>query len=206
MVITYFNNLNTPNIAGTHPSIGLALQLTIPPNKSTPPVVTDYLSDSTDAIYSGTQGSTSLLANGNFFVDYGEISVLKEYGPRGPNGNRVLWTARFGFNYLVQSYRGYKTQWHGFPTTHPSLAVEEDDSGCTLGYVSWNGATDVEEWVVYEGWTENRLSQVSRIGYKGFETQFSFDQPCVQVAAIVRGRSLARSNVMCTRRNLTRYG
>lgn len=199
--ISYFNNFNTPTISDTHPSIGLVLQFAIPPNKSTPPVVIDYLSDSNDAIYSGTQGSASLLANGNFLVAYGENPVLKEYGPGGTTCNRVFWTARFGSNDVVQSYRGYKAQWHGFPATRPSLAVEEDDSGCRLGYVSWNGATDVKEWVVYEGWTMNRLSRVGRIGYKGFGTRFSFGRPCAQVAALFRGRSQVRSNVVCVHRN-----
>ena len=171
--------------------------MTLPPNKSSPPVLIDYLSDPNDAIYSGTQGSCALLPNGGFLVGYGQIPIIEEFGPSRPQGD-LRWTARFGFDNLVQSYRAYKDEWHGFPTTSPDLAVEEDSSGCGTGYVSWNGATDVEEWVVYEGRTRDTLSLVNRIGYKGFETQFTVGQPCVQVAAVVHGRISARSSVVCT--------
>lgn len=191
---------------GTHPSNGLALQLTIPPNKSIPPVVVDYLIDPKDPIYADSQGSTSFLPNGDVFMGYGQISVLKEFRPSGPSGSNVLWTARFGLDNQVQSYRGFKTEWHGFPATDPDLVVEEDEKGSRAGYVSWNGATDVEEWVIYEGWAKDRISQVTRIGYKGFETQFPVHQPCVQIGAVVNGNISSLSSVVCTSFNETRQG
>lgn len=178
----------------------------MPPNKSSPPVVIDYLSDPNESIYSDSQGATTFLSNGDIFMGYGEITVLKEFGPSDPSGADVRWTARFGFDNLVQSYRGFKTEWQGFPITSPDLVVEEDGNGCRAGYVSWNGATNVREWVVYEGLAEDRLSQVSRIGYEGFETQFTVGQPCVQVAAIVNGELSTRSSVVCSFSNKTIHG
>ena len=178
-------------------------RLALPPNKSSPPVLLDVLADPHEELYSDSQGANSFLENGNFLLEYGQIPVLKEFGPRGTNGSAIRWTGRFGFDNLVQSYRGYKTEWQGFPTTTPSLAVEEDSNGCRAGFVSWNGATNVQEWVVYEGLTKDGLSQAGRVGYRGFETQFVVGQPCVQVAAIVSGKVSGRSGVVCTGYNDT---
>lgn len=192
---------------GTHPSNGLVLQLTLPPNKSNPPTVLDHLSDPDESIYSDSQGSTTLLANANIFVDYGEIAVMKEYGSGDPSGSDIRWTARFGLDNLVQSYRGFKTEWQGFPTTSPDFVVKEDSNGCRTGYVSWNGATNVDEWVVFDGSAKDELSQVGRIKYKGFETKFTVaDRRCLQVAAVVNGEISSRSSVVCTFSNETRQG
>lgn len=138
-------------------------------------------------------------------MDYGQIPVMKEYGPGDPSGGDVRWTGRFGVDNLVQSYRGFKTEWQGFPTTSPSLVLGEDGNGCRAGYVSWNGATNVDEWVIYEGKMEDNLSYAGRIGYKGFETQFIVQYPCVQVAAKVYGEISAKSSVVCTVVNQTRH-
>ncbi len=83
--------------------------------------------------------------------------------------------------------------------------VEEDGNGCRAARVSWNGATSVEGWVISEGGAKDRLSQVARIGYKSFETQFTVDQPCVQVGALVNGKVSRRSSVVCTSFNETRH-
>ena len=45
----------------------------------------------------------------------------------------------------MQSYRTYKFPWIGLPRTPPKIAVSDD--GQEL-YMSWNGATEVAEWVV----------------------------------------------------------
>ena len=95
---------------------------------------------------------------------------MKEFRSINSSSSNVRWTARFGLDNLVQSYRAYKAEWQGFPTTSPSLFLGENGNGCRAGYVSWNGATNVEEWVVYESRAKEDLSQVSRIGNKGFET------------------------------------
>lgn len=109
-------------------------------------------------------------------MDYGEIPVMKEFSSSNRTGSTVRWTGRFGLDNLVQSYRGIKVEWQGFPTTSPSLVVEEDGKGRLAGYVSWNGATNVEEWAIYEGWAHDKLSQVSRVGYQRFETEFTVDR------------------------------
>ena len=123
---------------------------------------------------------------------------MKEYRPIGPNSSNVSWTARFGLDNLVQSYRAYKTEWQGIPATSPNLFLGEDGNGCCAGFVSWNGATNVEEWVIYQGKQQDNLSYAGRVGYKGSETQFVVQYPCVQVAAKVNGETSARSSFVCS--------
>lgn len=106
----------------------------------------------------------------------------------------------------MQSYRGFKSVWRGFPTSKPDLAVGEDGDGCAVAYVSWNGATDVEGWVVFEGVDESRLRPVGRVGYRGFETEFAVGERCVQVAAVVDGGISTRSSVVCSFSNGTLHG
>ena len=228
MVISYFNNLHNGLYNGYDdediPSNGLALQLTIPPNKASPPVAVDYFADRKHPINSVSQGSNTILPNGNAFLGYGSIPVMKEFGPSDPSGRDVRWTARFGFYVFgsdgfgsdgfgsdgfgfdeVSSYRAIKAEWQGFPTTSPNLVVVDDENGCPTGFVSWNGATNVEEWVVGEGPTKYNFTQVRRIRYEGFETQFTLDPDhrCVQVAAKVKGK-VSVSNVECIA--FDRYG
>lgn len=140
---------------------------------------------------------------------YGQIPVLKEYGPADPDpatgNNAVRWTARFGPDISVETYRGFKAEWHGRPTGKPSLVVVPpaaagDEDGCATAYVSWNGATDVEAWAVSVGPTASALAKVGEVRYAGFETGFVVGGGgCVQVAAVVAGgvHDAACSDVVC---------
>ena len=132
---------------------------------------------------------------------YGQIAILKEYGPSNnkSSSSDVRYTAQFAAPNLVQSYRGFKHEWHATPTTDPDLVVEKsgNNSTCGKGYVSWNGATDVTAWAVYEGPTKNKLSFIGKVGYRGFETMFTVGGKCVQVRAVMGGTEGKRSGVVC---------
>ena len=123
---------------------------------------------------------------------------MREFGTSDPSGTDLRWSARFGPDNLVQSYRAYKQEWHGRPTTVPSLVVDFGHSvnECSIGYVSWNGATDVTAWAIFQGQSADRLTETRRVDYHGFETEFAVSRDCVQVAAIVDG-VLTGSNVVC---------
>lgn len=95
----------------------------------------------------------------------------------------------------MQSYRGFRQEWHATPKTQPRLVIDQDAGGRRAGFVSWNGATDVSDWVVFEGPAQDRLSRVGRIRYRGFETEFVVNQSYVQVAAVVHGKIGKKSNV-----------
>ena len=121
---------------------------------------------------------------------------MREFGPNDPSGNDLRWQARFGSDNLVQSYRVYKHKWNGKPKTAPNLVVDFDVGGCSTGYVSWNGATDVSVWTISEGRVGGPLVQTRKVEFKGFETKFPVSEVCVQVAAVVGGES-TKSNLVC---------
>ena len=136
-------------------------------------------------------------------MDYGQLPILKEYGPGSPSGKDVRWTAQFGGLNLIQSYRGFKSEWHATPSTKPNLVVisGHDKGQCGAGYVSWNGATDVQGWMVLEGPTKQHLSQAGVVPFRGFETSFTVGgQACVQVKAVGKGEKQipgGSSQVVC---------
>ncbi|KAF2234535.1 hypothetical protein EV356DRAFT_446480 [Viridothelium virens] len=201
--ISWFNNNNQAFDNGTNPTVGLELLLPLPPsNLSSASVQTiRHLVDAKDNLYVDSQGSyeVDLYGTGNGFITYGEIPVMKEFGP-DTSGADVRWTGRVGGDNLVQLYRGYKQIWHGNPTGKPSLVVEKNnatDCPAAYGYVSWNGATDVTAWAVYEGSSSGNLTKAGDVGFKGFETKFNVDADAryVQVAAVVNGTETTKSEV-----------
>ena len=196
ITISYFNNFNAGVGNVTHPSTLLELQLSLPPNNSSTPTVLRDLSDASDPLVSVSQGSHLILSNGNSFGGYGQIPVMREFGPNEPLGGDLRWSARFGPDNIVQSYRAFKQVWHGYPTTLPSLVVDFDGDGCGTAYASWNGATDVSAWAVFEGPDKDHLSGTGQVGQLGFETKFGVEGPCVQVAATVKGK-VTRSDAVC---------
>lgn len=208
IILSWFNNYNTMSDNGTNATNGLALHLTLPPDPSTPPTVIEHLEIASEPIFADSQGSYSypgdLPADSpNQFMDYGQIPIMREYGP-AVDGSHLRWEARFGVNSLVQSYRGFKYDWVGTPTTSPSLVVlrvgGDGTQACVTGYVSWNGATEVVGWDVYEGPSGASLQKVGQVGYKGFETAFNVAEvaQCVQVVPLIKdGSEGTRSEVVC---------
>jgi len=161
--------------------VGVALSLTLPPNPSQPPKLLTNLSDPVNPVATFAEGSYDILPNGNYFIGYGFQPHMKEFGPQSASGADVRWSAQFGFKNAAQSYRAYKSDWHATPSSPPNLVVQviqSDDelSGCgsggsnLRGFVSWNGATDVVNYVLKAG--RDQLEQIGRVQRKGFETKF----------------------------------
>lgn len=217
LTISWFNNYNSDFRNGTNATNGLALELTLPPNVDFPPKLVERLERPEEPLMAASQGAystTGELPRGslNQFMGYGDIPVVREYGP-ATDGSDLRFEGRFGVDNLVQSYRGFKYEWCGKPKTSPSLVVLKDESSkaqtgeaeCNgpsniKGYVSWNGATDVVSWNVYEGDDAQSLAMVGTIGYKGFETEFDVDEKTMylQAAPVNRdGKEEKRSEVIC---------
>ncbi|KAH8689494.1 ASST-domain-containing protein [Talaromyces proteolyticus] len=185
-ILTYFNNDNNqPGKVAV--STGLALQLTLPPNPKTPPKLLASLHDASDPLNAWAEGSTMQLSNGNWFMGYGSSAIMKEYGPDAATGQDVRWSAQFDSIGGGDSYRAFKQVWHGLPTIPPSFVVAQGEvpaglSGCTnatnatLGYVSWNGATDVSSYSLYGGASEDDMQFLGAIRKMGFETVFPITQ------------------------------
>lgn len=64
-----------------------------------------------------------------------------------------------------------------------------------LGYVRWNGATEVTGWNVYVGTDENDLRLAGRPGCRGFETRFNGScwAEYVQTDAVESDKEVRRS-------------
>ena len=203
-LISWFaNDLDTAT--STVPSKGLTLRLTLPPSPQHPPELVTNFYDHQYPVSSAAEGSFLPLPNGNTLMGYGDEPYIKEYGPSGD----VRWSAQFAGYNLGQSYRAYKQEWHATPTTSPSLVVAnstpEDnlrqcagESTSLRGYVSWNGATDVERYAVYTGSGANSLKLLGYIDKKGFETKFALPNgiKVVQVAAFQEGKIIRKSEVV----------
>ena len=201
--ISYFNNYNSENGNGTAPTNGLLLRLPLPPSKDASPELLRHLETPDEEIYAISQGNHQLdLGNGNGFLGYGPIPLMREYGPAN-DGSDLRWEARFGTDNNVLSYRGFKNEWHATPCGwDPVLVVEKDASsaaGCgAKAYVSWNGATDVEAWNVYLGGGAVGDAVAGTVAKAGFETVFDVPATgCVQVGAFQKGAEVRRSNVVC---------
>lgn len=96
-----------------------------------------------------SQGSMQNLDNGNVLLGYGFSGAFTEFDHDGA----VLCDSHFGPESQfgtggVQSYRVLKMPWQGMPATDPDLVVAQDDDGIWSAYFSWNGATEVAEWVL----------------------------------------------------------
>ncbi|OTA95894.1 hypothetical protein M434DRAFT_28390 [Hypoxylon sp. CO27-5] len=151
------------------------LKLKIDEKNMTVSVVAEYLNP--HKIHGISQGSFQSLSNGNVLLGYGNSAAFTEFASNGD----VLCDTHFGpesrFGTAeVQSYRVYKYEWQGWPTTTPSSAIRRNSSRHWNFYVSWNGATEVSKWILQGS---NRLNatneewkELTRTKRLGFETEF----------------------------------
>ncbi|KAL2822048.1 ASST-domain-containing protein [Aspergillus granulosus] len=142
-VMNLFNNANTPTeeVAAT---TGLSFEV----DKLHRTVKTlRVLNDTDDVIHSVSQGSYQLLSEetSHVILGYGSIARVKEFDA---NNNEVL-TVKFGDDNAVASYRGYKCQWKATPFWKPALVVQRTGPDSVRIYMSWNGATEYDNWAVY---------------------------------------------------------
>ena len=180
--MTLFDNHNMKDDMGSHFTQGLLFQVgqINGSAKLLQTLETDFYADS--------QGSLQALENGNFLLGGGSVPIIIEYDATG----HPVWQARFEAEERGYSYRTFRGDWSGTPRDwDPSLVIEGNTA-----YVSWNGATDVEEWNVYVN--ENLRGSVMRVG---FETMVRLrglgDQDCVSMAAVQDGEEVRSSNTVC---------
>ncbi|KAG2417607.1 hypothetical protein HFD88_008826 [Aspergillus terreus] len=182
MVLSLFNNANTPTdeVAAT---TGLAYAV----NKVNRTATTiRVLSDSDDVIHSVSQGSYHLMSpqSNHVVMGYGSIAKVKEFDA---NNNEVL-TAKFGDDNAVASYRGYKCPWKATPFWSPAVVAERISSDSARIYMSWNGATEYDNWAIYsapsaDSTNNNFVTSVSRAGFETSADVGSLKTPYIQVVA-----------------------
>lgn len=155
-----------------------------------------------------TQGSLQALsgnASGNMLVGYGSWATVKEFNAK----NEVIWTARFGPDAQIASYRGFKFDWHAIPAHPPSMKVVAYLSPTmhrsTHVYVSWNGATDLARWNFFAQASHGAEPVlIGSIPKSEFETSLIIEGVLDRVSvqpALVNGTTLPRSPVRRTERH-----
>jgi Arylsulfotransferase (ASST) len=114
-------------------------------------------------ILAKSQGNLQALANGDWFIGWGEVPDFSELSATG----QLLFDAHFPPG--DQSYRALRYAWRGTPATRPAFAVLAGHGKGTL-YASWNGATLVASWRVLAGATPSSLKPVAETARRGFES------------------------------------
>jgi hypothetical protein len=124
-------------------------------------------------LLSESQGSVQALANGDWFVGWGQEPYFSEFGPEG----QLLFDAHLPAH--DRSYRAYRFPWTGMPAEPPAFAFEPAGQGAGVVYASWNGATLVSAWRVLAGRTPATLVPVAQVARSGFETAIAVPEGTV---------------------------
>lgn len=183
LILNLFNNANNP-AESEGGSTGMSYQLDLVNNKAT---TIRNVSDPADAVYSVSQGNFQWMgpeAGLHTFMGYGSISKVKEFDAAG---NTVL-SAQFGELDMVASYRGYKCAWKATPFWKPVAVVKRASMDSADVYMSWNGATEYDNWAVYAALSPdsdmtNLLTTAKRTGFETKVTLSDLQTPYLQVVA-----------------------
>ncbi len=188
-LISLFDNGASPTV---HPqSRGIVLSLNAQAGTAT---LVSQLTH-TPALVADSQGNVQALANGDWFLGWGQEPDFSEYSPAGA----LLFDAHFPVH--VQSYRSFRFAWTGSPAHPPAFAFAPGAAGAPGAgtvYASWNGATQVASWKVLAGPAPGALEAVAEAPRSGFETSIQLPAgvrgPVVEVEALdANGRLLGTS-------------
>jgi hypothetical protein len=111
-----------------------------------------------------SQGNIQSLANGDWFVGWGQEPFFSEFSP----GGTLLFDAHFPLH--TQSYRSFRFPWTGAPGQRPAFAFAPRGPASGVVYASWNGATRLASWRVLAGPFPTRLRVIAEAAHAGFET------------------------------------
>jgi hypothetical protein len=156
--ISLFDNGASPKAHSQ--SRGIVVSLDDPPGTAT--LVTRLTH--TPALVAESQGNTQALANGDWFVGWGQEPYFSEFGPEG----QLLFDAHFPVH--DESYRAFRFAWTGTPAHPPAFALLAGGPTGTTVYASWNGATLVSAWRLLTGASASSLATVAQVPRSGFET------------------------------------
>jgi hypothetical protein len=118
-------------------------------------------------VFAETQGDLQLLANGDWWIGWGDVNAFAELSPSG----RLLYLAHSPAK--SGSYRTLRFNWSGQPTTPPALVLHRSPSGRLELYASWNGATALASWRVLAGSSPSELTPTTTVASHGFQTKLS---------------------------------
>lgn len=144
---------------------------------------------------------------GNTFVGWGRCPSFTEHTPSGEVAMSVQFSPWHtpANTAALDNYRAYKMDWVGTPRWGPAIAARQthmvDETAwsrdtTTVVYASWNGATEVREWVFVasnhsrgrdlHGDVADRV--VATLPRAGFETEVALLWPAKFARAVALGR------------------
>lgn len=143
-VISLFDNGRTPQQALDSPfSRGLVMKLDS--NQRLATIQAEYFTEGRPQ-NSTLAGSTRGLSNGNTLVSWGQTGCLTEYD----GGASPVFEACLLDEGRPALYRVHKSdRWVGRPSGRPSILSYSKTRTITALYMSWNGATEVQNWRVF---------------------------------------------------------
>ncbi|KAL3424072.1 secreted protein [Phlyctema vagabunda] len=155
------------------------LRIKLDEQEMTAELVAEYINP--NQIRAISQGSIQIMENGNVFMGYGNSGAFTEFAP---NGTALCDThmgpqASFGSG-DIQSYRAFKYEWHGYPTTKPNSKLVYGER--VTYYVSWNGATEIARWVLQAAHSpaidDQEWEHLNSSMKVGFESSFELRESC----------------------------
>ena len=185
--VSLFDDEAAPALASQ--SRGLVLKLD--PVARTATLAHQYV-HTTPLLLAGSQGNMQTLPNGDVLVGWGAQPFLTEYTSDG----QVVFDAHFVAP--IESYRAFRFDWTGRPTTKPAFVAKAAGTGTAL-YASWNGDTETASWQFLAGSSASSLSALATVPRSGFETTTTVASagPYFQVRALsASGRVLSQSAVI----------
>jgi hypothetical protein len=151
-------------------------------------------------LVANSQGNMQALANGDWFVGWGQLPDFSEFGPAG----NLLFDAHLPGR--TQSYRSFRFEWTGTPAHAPTYSFQAAGSGTGTVYASWNGATGVSSWRVLAGASPHGLKAVAEGARTGFETAIQVPAgatgPYVAVQALGSGGQVLGSSAATAQHSL----
>ena len=189
-LVTVFDNGTNGPIKTEPQSRGLVLDF----DESRRSVTVRNAYTSPERLSAGAMGSVQILSPDRVLVGWGVQSHTIEFATAGKVQVDTALPAG------MYSYRGLWLPWRGTPHHRPAVAAGRDrDSGATLMYASWNGATEVTGWQVAAGARHDDLRPLGIARSRGFETVIPLysKHRYASVTAVDRfGRRLRRSPVI----------
>lgn len=101
-------------------------------------------------LMSGSRGGFQRTPSGNVIIAWGQNPMYTEYTADGELAMDIqrgqVLPLEHGISEII-TYRIWKGDWEGNPSWNPDISCNPDDTGKSV-YVSWNGATKVDHWVL----------------------------------------------------------
>lgn len=169
-VISFLNNASDEEFQEENISSALIVEVESGTTPMTARVLRRY--NRPDGDLTRLRGNAQVLPNKNMFVCWSQGGYISEHSEDGA----VLMSARFT-SPRYSSYRGYKFEFVGRPTTPPDMVASvwgtDETNLVTTFWVSWNGATDIAWWNFYAQASQfDKPVFVGNVSKTDFETMF----------------------------------